>query len=231
MKKILILLLIAVTISAQTKDANKILKQVKDKFEKVKDYEVDANIHLDINFIKMPDTKAKIFFKQPNKMKMQADGFAMLPKQGMNFSPAQLLTGKFSALYVRSEMLDNHKVDVIKVIPNSDTSEVILSSLWVDATQNLIRKVESTTKNTGTLNVNLEYADENFALPSLVKFSFNLGDLQIPSDVPTPAPKKENNKFRRDAGPVKGTVVITYSNYKIDKGIPDSFFAEKEKKK
>jgi outer membrane lipoprotein-sorting protein len=204
---------------------------VKDKFEKVKDYEVDANIHLDINFIKMPDTRAKIFFKQPDKIKLQSEGFAMLPKQGINFSPAQLLKGNFNSIYVRSETIDNHKVDIIKVIPKSDTSEVILSTLWIDASQYVIRKVETTTKKAGTLNIGLEYTDENFGLPSQIKFSFNLGDLQIPAEMPDASQKKEDTKGRRDRGPVKGTVTITYSNYKIDKGIPDSFFSDNEKKK
>lgn len=231
MKKIIVLILIAVTINAQTKDAGKLLKQVKEKFEKVKDYEVDANIHLDINFIKMPDTKAKIFFKQPDKVKLQSEGFAMLPKQGINFSPAQLLKGNFNSIYVRSETMDNRKVDVVKIIPSSDTSEVILSTLWIDAAQNVIRKVETTTKKTGTLNVNLDYANESLALPSQVKFTFNLGDLQMPAQMPDASQKKEDTRARRDRGPVKGTVVITYSNYKIDKGIADSFFADNEKKK
>lgn len=233
MKKILLFIMIAVAVSAQTKDPNKLLKMVKDKFEKVKDYEVDANIHLDINFIKMPDTKAKIFFKQPDKVKLQSEGFAMLPKQGINFSPAQLLKGNFNSLYVRSETFDNHKVDIIKVIPKSDTSEVILSTLWIDAAQYVIRKVETTTKKAGTLLIGLEYTDENHGLPSQVKFSFNLGDLQMPAEMPDAAgQKKEETRGRRgDRGPVKGNVTITYSNYKIDKGIPDSFFLEKEKKK
>jgi outer membrane lipoprotein-sorting protein len=231
MKKILLLIVIAVTVSAQTKDPNKILKLVKDKFEKVKDYEVDANIHLDINFIKMPDTKAKIFFKQPDKVKLKSEGFAMLPKQGINFSPAQLLKGNFNSIFVRSETMDNYKVDIIKIIPNSDTSEVILSTLWIDAAQYVIRKVETTTKRTGTLQIGLEYANENYGLPSQVKFTFNLGDLQMPAQMPDANQKKEETKGRRDKGPVKGTVTITYSNYKIDKGIPDSFFVENDKKK
>ena len=63
------------------------------------------------------------------------------------------------------------------------------------------------------------------------KFSFNLGDVQIPASVES-AQSNQNDKRgdrRSGAAKLKGSVIMTYSDYKINTGIPDSFFDEKKK--
>src|SRR3989339_1169415 len=199
MKKIFLILFIiaAAFVSAQTKDPNKILNAVRQKFNQVKDYQVDVSVKLDMSFIKVPEMHVKVFFKQPDKIKIQSEGFAMVPKQGLNFSPAQLLKGDFSTIYVRSETVDNHKIDVVKVIPNSDSSNVILSTLWIDAAESLIRKAETTTKKGGTTKIELNYDDTKYGLPSQVKLSFNLGEMQVPSSLSN---QKTDNKETDDQG-------------------------------
>ncbi len=241
MKKVLLTLCIitAVSISAQTKDPNKILDAVRQKFNKTNDYQVDVSVKLDMSFIKVPDMSVKVFFKQPDKVKLQSEGFAMVPKQGLNFSPAQLLKGDFTTIYVRSETIDNHKIDVVKVIPNSDSSDVILSTLWIDAAESVIRKAETTSKKGGTTKVELSYDNTKFGLPSQVKLFFNLGEMQIPPALSnqTTENKESDDKGRRrnkaigEGMSLKGTVTMNYKNYQINKGIADSFFVEKEKEK
>jgi outer membrane lipoprotein-sorting protein len=231
MKKVflMILLLSCSVMSAQTKDANKIIDGVKQKFSKIKDYQVDVNIKVDVNFIKMPDRKAKLFFKQPDKTKFQSEGFAMLPKQGFSFSPVQLLKGDYSAIYVRSEVIDGKKLDVIKIIPNNDSSDVVLSTLWVDQSINAFRKVETVGKKSGNITIDFKYDNNDFSLPAEVKFSFNLENGAMHSEQPDK--EKSNNTAIKSPmrGPLKGAAILTYTNYKINKGIPDSFFDEKKK--
>lgn len=241
MKKILISLCVvfSVCVSAQSKDPNKILDAVRQKFNKAKDYQVDVVVKLDMSFIKIPDMNVKVFFKQPDKVKIQSDGFAMVPKQGLNFSPAQLLKGDFTTIYVRSELIDTRKIDVVKVIPNNDTSNVILSTLWIDAAEFVIRKAETTSKKGGTTKIELNYQNTKYGLPSQVKLSFNLGDMQMPQGMPN---QKDENKSTDEQGrrrnkaigegtSLKGSVTMNYKNYQINKGIDDSFFVEKEKEK
>ena len=230
MKRIvcLVLMIVAATNFAQTKDPVKILDAVKHKFQRINDYQVDVNIHVDVNFIKMPDRKAKIFFKQPDKVKFQSEGFALLPKQGFNFSPVQLLKNDYSAIYVRSDFVNGKKLDVIKTIPNNDTSDVVLSTLWIDQANNVIRKVETIGKKSGNIAIDFEYGD-NQTLPSEVKFAFNFEGGQV--QAPAGGHEDQNNPAGRQMprGPLKGTATLTYFDYKINQGIADSFFAEKKK--
>jgi outer membrane lipoprotein-sorting protein len=239
MKRILItiILLFSVAISAQTKDAKKIIDAVHQKFDKVNDYQADVTVKLNMSAIKVPDMKAKVFFKKPDKIKIESDGFAMLPKQGLKFSPADLFKGEYTSLYIRSEMMDNRKIDVIKNIPTSDSSDVILTTLWIDTDGAVIRKVETTTKKGGTSKVELTYDNFVYALPSQIKITLNFGDSKIPDNAagkkdPNINPDQKNNRRGgMSSFSMNGNITMTYMNYKINKGIPDSIFNEKEKKK
>lgn len=216
---------------AQSKDPNKILKAVETSFNKVKDYQANVSVKVDMDFVKVPESKAKLYFKQPDKVKIESSGFAMLPKQSINFSPAQLLKGNFTALYVRSEKDNNKNLDVIKIIPNSDTTDVILTTLWIDQSLAVITKTETATKKGGTVQIDFSYDPKTIPLPTTLKFSFNLGDVQMPANVEG-AQNNQNDKRgdrRSRSAKLKGSVIMTYSDYKINTGLPDSFFAEKKK--
>lgn len=229
MKKLFFVLVIMLVnhTFAQKRDAYDLLQKVRDRFEKIEDYVVDATIKVDVNFLKVPESHAKIYFKQPDKIKMDSEGFALLPKQGLNFSPAKLLDNDYTAIHVRVDTVHDQAVEVVKVIPNNDTSNVILSTLFVDPVNNVMRRIESTTKNTGTIEIDLFYkGTENLGLPSEITFSFKVGDVKIPAAISGEFDDEHNT--RRGKGPMTGTVTIKYDNYKVNEGIPDSLFANEK---
>ncbi|MEW6506329.1 MAG: hypothetical protein AB1432_01150 [Bacteroidota bacterium] len=222
-----ICLLVTTVISAQSKDPVKIINSVIKEFEKIEDYEVDVTIKLDFSMVKIPDMKAKYYFKQPDKVKIDSKGFAMIPKHSLNFSPTQFLKGDFTAIYAKSESENNRTYDIIKIIPNSDSLDVILTTLWIDQQSKVIKKVETTGKRSGTLHVDLDYQN-NSVLPSSAVFSFNIGNLAARDVNANNEEKKENRSGHRRDALINGKVYMTYSNYKINKGIPDSFFIEEK---
>ncbi len=233
MKKVLLLTVLFISGFgfAQSKDPNKILDGVKKKFDKIKDYQVNVSVKVDMDFIKVPESKSKLYFKQPDKVKIESTGFAMLPKQSTNFSPAQLLKGNYTAIYVRNETVSNKNLDVIKIIPNNDSTDVILTTLWIDPIQSVFVKVETATKKRGTIQIDFGYDPKTIPLPSTLKFSFNMGDVQVPENVQNTQNNQNNQKGdkRFSTAKLKGAVIMTYSNYKINTGIADSFFDEKKK--
>jgi outer membrane lipoprotein-sorting protein len=229
MKSIFIfILIINGFLFSQSKDPDLLLKKVKEEFSKVKNYQVDVNIKVDVDFIKVPETKAKIYFKQPDKIHFDAEGFAMLPKEGINFSPLSFLKKNYTSIYEKEENIDGNPVSVIKVIPSSEKGDIVLTTLWIDQVENIIRKVESTTKSNGTFTIELKYEDgkREFYLPKAMIFSFNIDKMNLPkafnSDTETET-KKNLGKT------TTGKVFITYSNYIINKGIPDNMFEKKKK--
>ncbi len=218
-----------ISINAQNYEANEILSKVKAKINSVQDYSADIDIKVDVNFLKVPETHAKIFFKQPDKIKMESDGFALLPRQGLNFSPTLLLQDDYTAVYAKQDTVDGYPVHLIKILPLSDQSNVILSNLYIDKEKYVVRKIETTTKNSGTITLNLHY-DERIdqALPSEVKITFKVEQMNLP---PGMTGEFESNQETQKNGKMAGTVTVFYKNYKVNQGISDDFFEEEDKDK
>jgi len=215
--------MVTISVSAQVNDPYATLKKVENEFAKIENYQVSIKIIVDVDFLKVPESYAKIYYKKPDKYKMKSDGFAILPKQGMNLSPAKLLGGNYSAIYINTEVLDNDSTEVIKVIPLSKSTDVVLSTLWIDPVRNVIRKIETTTKTSGTVVIELHYSDNSFlTLPSEVTFLFNLSNVKIPI-MPGVEPD-ENQTMKKKSKKLIGTVTVKYENYIVNKGLDDSIF-------
>lgn len=226
---ILVFLFLKIITQAQQPDPYIILNSVKDEFNTIEDYTVDITIKIDVEFLKAPESKAKIFYKKPGKIKMESEGFAMLPKQGLDFSPAKLLERDFTAIYSGSDSIKGIPLDIIKVIPDNDSLGIILSKLWIDSNEKIIRQIETTSKSGGTFVIEFSYENPNIKLlPSEVLFKFNLSGIELPGSFtgnfdPDAQPEKKGK------GPIKGTVTVRYENYKINQGLSDSIFTEQSK--
>jgi outer membrane lipoprotein-sorting protein len=229
MKKLLIsiILLLFAFIFPQSKDPDLILKKVVESFNKVKDYEVEVQVKVDVDFIKVPETKAKIYFKQPDKINFESDGFAMLPKEGINFSPMSFLKKDYTALYQKEDYINGHPVSVIKILPSAEQGDIVLTTLWVDQSHNIIKKVESTTKTNGTFTIDLKYNEDkkDFNLPSSMVFGFNIDKMNLLKGFTGQA---ETESHKNIGKTTSGKVYITYSNYKVNVGLSDKIFEKKK---
>jgi len=218
---------------SQPKDPEAILKKVKAEFSKIEDYTVDVKVKVDVDFLKMPDREAKIYYKQPDKIHIESEGFAMLPKEGLNFSPLELLNSSYTSFYVREDTLNGIVTSVIKVIPLDGRSDVILSTIWVDTKRNLIMKVESSRKPEGTFTIDLDYlkTEKGFWLPSSMVFTFSIDRSILPRKFNFDT-DSDIKKTMEDSTKVQtGKVFIDYSNYKVNTGLPDEIFTQKGTKK
>jgi len=222
---IFLLLVLCTVISAQNNNPDELIKNLKTEFNRVKDYQVNVKIKVDASMLKMPEMNAEFFFKQPDKTHITSSSFAMIPKQGVNFSPVSFLKGEFKAVFARNENIDGRELAVIKVIPLNENSDVLLTTIWVDQKKNVVRKLESTAKGSGTFNVDFSY-DENmdYPLPSKIIFSFNLDKKGLPKDT-NRKPKRRRHNF---VSGIKGKVILTYSDYKVNTNLPDSLFVKKK---
>jgi len=221
----LILLLIDPGFS-QDKDPEIILERVKEEFKRIENYKADITVKVDIPFIKMPDRRATLYFKQPDKIHIESEGFAMLPKEGIKFSPISLFETEHTSFYEREEKIGDINVAVVKVIPLNDKSDLVLSTLWIDPIKNLILKVESSRKPTGTFVIEFDYTliEKGLYMPESIEFTFSVDPMMFHSRNPREM-KIDENKGSEDTSRVKtGKVFLYYSNYEVNRGVPDSLF-------
>ncbi|MCZ6703414.1 MAG: hypothetical protein O6940_10285 [Ignavibacteria bacterium] len=216
-------------LQSQTKDPDEILTKVKEAFKIVKDYEVDIHIKVDVNFLKVPESDAKLYFKQPDKIHIESEKFVLLPKQGLNFSPLVLLNEKYTALYDREDTIRGVKTCVVKVIPIGNSSDVILSTLWIDQTRDLIIKIESSRKPVGTFSIDFTYEKyhDQYEMPSTMIFTFTVDRMRIPRGMNGQLDMEDETDSEK-SGSREGKVYISYSNYKVNQDLSDELFENTE---
>ena len=114
---------------------------------------------------------------------------------------------------------------MIKLIPNDDNLDWVISTLWIDPVEALVYKTATTTKENGSYEITMQYgAYAQQGLASKIIFSFNTKDYKLPNGITLefgdedPASKQKMLKNK------KGTIEITYNKYTINKGIPNNIF-------
>lgn len=228
MKHIIISILFCSVLFSQQKNPNEIINDVKSKFNAVQDYKVNLKIEVDMKFLRIPKVSATVYFKQPDKIKMESSDFAVLPKEGINFSPISFLNEEFTAIYVKEDTLNNSKVDLIKIIPLSDSTNIILTTLWIDIENQVIKKVETTTKNRGTFIALLEYGKFIvYGLPDRMNFNFNIENPELNQMMDLEQSRMNKSKSRTN-DKFSGSIIVEYNNYLVNQGMEDSFFVEEK---
>ena len=229
MKRLLItaVAFVSIQISAFSQDMTALVNKVKAKLDQVNDYVAEGSMKTDVAFIKAPVGRVKVYFKKPNHFKLKRDGgISILPKGGVTVNMSTLVAGNdFVALSSGDAVINGIKAKVVKLIPTTDNSDVVLSTLYIDETNLLILKAATTTKENGSFEIEMSYGKFiSYSLPDKVIFSFNTKDYKMPKGV---ALEFEDEEKLTDAEKIKrkkGRVQINYSNYTINKGLDDNVF-------
>lgn len=212
----------------ETNDAQRIVGAVKRKISKVRDFSADITITVNVDFLKAPASKAKVYFKQPDKSTVKSEGgFAMLPKQGLGI-PVALLRSDYTPIFMKREEISGVMTAVIKAIPIADTGNILLTTFWINEKDSTIRRMVSTTKQ-GNIAIDFEYspAVNSAGLPVKSTITFELPPFALPKSL-TGDMTSENKPKREPNKPVKGNAVVMYSNFVVNKGIPDEISNEKK---
>ena len=228
MKQLIIFfLMITFSFTSSAQDMTALINKVKARLDQVNDYTAEGVLKTDVTFIKAPVGKVKVWFKKPNKFKLKKDGgISILPKGGVSVNTgSMIMTDNFVALAAGESVVDGVKTKIVKMLPTDESSDIVLSTLYIDETNLLVRKAITTTKDNGTYEIGLTYGKySNYALPDKIVFSFNTKDYKLPKGVTLEFDEGEKNPNADKLKNKKGKVEITYSSYIINKGIDDSVF-------
>jgi outer membrane lipoprotein-sorting protein len=231
MKNIIASVIVAATCSnfCQAQDVNTLVQKVKDKLEKVNDYEASGKMKTNVTFLMIPVATVKIYFKKPNKLKIKNEkGISFVPKGAVSINLNSIISnGKFTALDAGTDKVNGIAVKVVKLLPDDDNADVVLSTLYIDEANQVIRKAKTTTRENGSYELEMTYGKYiDYGLPDKIIFSFNTKDYKLPKgvtfdfddgkEIKKPAEDKVKNK--------KGKAEITINSYIINKGIADAVF-------
>jgi len=207
------LLSLVCVIPLLAQDAETLLKAVGQNMDKISRFEADALVKVDVEFINIKDRKMKVTFESPDKFTFDAEGLALLPKNGLQMDYLKLLKTNYTAIDVGEETIKNRKTRIIKVIPEAEDSEVILAQLWVDPELSRIMRMKTYTRKSGSYLIDFVYNNNFRPLPDILTVSFDINNMTFPSKAMNEIMTKGIQK--PDSLPKKAIVIVEYSNYKI----------------
>lgn len=217
-------------LTAHAQDAAALVQKVRTKLEKVNDYEAAGKMKTNVSFLKVPVATIKMYFKKPNKIKIKSEkGISFVPKGAVNINLNNVVSGgKYTILDAGTDKVDGAAVRVVKLLPEDDNAEVVLSTLYIDEANAIIKKAKTTTRENGSYELEMLYGKYmEYGLPDKIIFSFNTKDYKLPKGVTFDfddgeAAKKASDKAKNK----KGKAEIVISSYSINKGIADAIFQQ-----
>jgi len=206
------------TLTASCQSASEIVGMLRMKLGAVQNYEARGKMKTNVAFIKAPIATVKVYYKKPDMLRIVNEtGISFIPRGSVNINLNSVLlnTEKFDIIDAGK---DNAGLRVIKLLPKDDTAEIVLSTLYVDDKNMLIKKSKTTTRENGTYELEMNYGRySQYGLPDKIIFSFNTKDYKLPKGITLDyddGSKKNEERLKNK----KGTVEITYTNYVINKG-------------
>ena len=218
-------------------DVERVVDKTQKQFEKAFDYQVTMKIELKVPGFRMPKKKYKVFFKQPNKLKIKSRGFGMLPKTGIFTSPKDnfdnlknmrlISTNNNSEqVYIKGEVI----VDSLKLkMPNEyaklgfkptvtvkiDTNNWVINNIITELDTIKLVEIKNTYKK----------VDNNYIMPSASTVQYFIKDAKLSGwlkkDITSIVGK---NPLEKSNDMVEGKISIIYEDYIINKGIKDKIF-------
>ena len=174
----------SVLLTAQ--DATALVQKVKAKIEKVNDYEAAGKMKTNVTFLKIPVATVKIYFKKPNRLKIKNEkGISFVPKGAVNINLNSVISsGSYTVLDAGTDKIGGIAVRVVKLLPEDDNADVVLSILYIDETNLVIKKAKTTTRENGSYELEMSYGKYmEYGLPDKIIFSFNTKDYKLPKGV------------------------------------------------
>ncbi len=210
-------------------NVNELIKKVSAKIDQVNNYEADGKMKTNVTFLKVPESVVKIYFKKPNKLKIKNEkGISFVPKGAVSINLSNIINGgKYTALDAGTDKIGNTVVRVVKLLPEDDNADVVLSTVYIDEANLVIKKAKTTTRENGSYQLEMTYGKYmGYGLPDKIIFTFNTKDYKLPKGVTFDFDDgKEVKKTTPDnLKKNQGMAEITFDSYKINKGVPDSVF-------
>jgi hypothetical protein len=202
------------------------LDALQKKYSGLKDYTADVDVHFDIEGFKAPDMQAKVYWKRPDRMKIESKRIFFLPKEGGTFNPFMFNKEDFEVKFLERLTYEGRNAVKLKLTPKKRKPNAPQDFiLTIDTDRNLIGEMNTSSFDGREAKALIEYGHfSDFDLPTRIELRL---DVQFNES-------REFKDFGHSAQPAKrvtGRVDITYSNYKVNVGLTNQIFEETDSPK
>lgn len=200
-----------------------ILRRVDDSIRALRDYTVDLDIAADLEGISVPPSRVRMSFKYPDRTQFEAEGFAIVPREALDLTPARILD-RFSVEDVLSDTLGVDPAYRLLLRPLPGRTRFRMAEIVVHAHRWTIDRLTASLPGDQTLDARFVHmVVEGHWLPRQLTLRFSVGPGRE-----TPLPP---SGFEKPDGPLQsfsprgGTVSVLYSGYRVHAGLPENLFS------
>lgn len=221
---------------------NRAIIKTDQQYKSVKDYEVSITVSMKVPAFRMPKKKYKVFFKQPDYIKVKSKGFGILPKTGIFTSPNDNFDN-LSDISIK-KMIDKDYpndivlsglviIDSLKIEMPNEYSKLTFKPIVdvrIDTSKWVIKSVITRIDTLKLFEIYNYYdtVDKGFFMPIESEVKYFLKDKKISNwlkkdinSIVGQENKSDENKL------IEGSIKVKYENYKINQGLPNSIFNKK----
>ena len=215
--------------AAQRLTGRQILEQCARNYDDVKDYTVDLTADVNMERLRMPQMKATLYFKSPDKFYFESPGFAMLPREGFGL-PVTMLLKRYDATLAGEEPLEGaatYKIHLVAKDPAAVSQQMFL---WVSKDHFTIARTETVPYQGRSVAMNFSYRlmEGKFWLPDTMRVELTVPPVDS-LDTEGEGQMPGAQQFRGMRRPLRnGTITVVYSNYRINTGLSDEFFRRRK---
>ena len=213
------------------------------EYEKVKDFQAQMTVELNMPGIRIPKKTYKVYFKQPNKFTADTKGFGMLPNTGIFTSPKDNFDN-LKDLEIRESNLSSNENNILitgTIIPDSLKAQFPseyakltfdpLVDVLIDTTMWVIKSVTSRIDTLKLFEITNNYKlyDNQYYLPFESQVKYFIKDARLAGWLKKDMKTLINPNNQKSADDViRGVITVNYLNYKINTNLPDRIFKKKK---
>jgi outer membrane lipoprotein-sorting protein len=218
---VIVLFFSGATVQPQELSGEEILDRVEQTLMRVDDYTATLDIVADIEGLSVPPMNVTMYFKQPDKVHFDSEGFALIPREGLAMSLTKLKEN-FSVGRTDRDTVHGEPAYRLTLEPKSERTRTRRLQVLVNPDRWTVERIVTSTVNGRSIEATFVYMDvEGYWLPSAldVHFAASRSDsTDIPSWEQQP----------RGRGPREGKLEIRYSSYRINTGLRDELFDQQQ---
>ncbi len=191
--------------------AQEILGNALDLHKGITDYIADVCVETDIPDLNMPVSRMTVYVKPPDKVHIESRSIVILPRDALLLGNLRRhLTEDTQVMLVGTDVSASPPVYCLKIVPKGNANRGRLL-LWVAANTWTLTKSEIWAGPNKLATVLWKYTQVNKQFWMPTRLVCRLGDGTLPMLS-------------------AGTITLTFSNYRINTGLSDEFFAARESK-
>lgn len=208
-----------IVLHVPAQDVNTLIKKVKNKLDNINKYEATGTMKTSIAYLKIPIAKVKIQYKKPNELSIKSNnGVTFVPKGVDAISLQKIFSNEFTAIDGGTEKVKQKTLRVVRLLPISQQSNIVLSTVYINEIDLVVEKSSTTTKDEGTYEMDMQYGKYiQFGLPDRVTFTFNAKDYKIPKGLTLDFDNADPKNQKIDKTMLnKGKAEIVFQQYAIN---------------